>query len=232
MREAAKQAGITQGYLSQLENGLYVPSAKTISKLATAYGSSEQELLYFAGILKELMISQRGGELLPLIAAAERDAARVLERIVQHTRNGLRGLSDERMIGLFDCSGQQLSNLKGLPTGLRLPLDFCGYDSHAFMLEMDGEDLQPLICVGDWVLVSPSTVVYPDEVAVLYDGERFILRKYCDLGGMVGFHPSSTRFPSWNLDEAEEQKIDLVGRALRVVNRELRCQTRAMLMFQ
>ena len=81
---------------------------------------------------------------------------------------------------------------------------------------------------GDWVVVSPSTVIYPDEVAVLHDGKRFILRKYCQIGAMVGFHSSATRFPSWTLAEVEEMKMCVIGRALRLVNRELRRQSYTM----
>ena len=84
-RQAAELAGITQGYLSQIENGVYVPSARTISKLARAYGIAEVELLLSAGIIKELMLSNADphGGLEPLdgdlLASAEGSFAVMLQ---------------------------------------------------------------------------------------------------------------------------------------------------------
>ena len=140
---------------------------------------------------------------------------------MQLTRQKLSPLSDECLVPLFDCSGKCLHNVKGLPTGVRLPQHFCGYDPDAFLLEADAEELTPLVFPGDWVVVSPKAPVMSDEVAVLNDGKRFCFRKYSRLGGMVGFHASATRFPSWTLQELTEKGLTVIGRALRVVNREL-----------
>jgi transcriptional regulator with XRE-family HTH domain len=222
-RQAAELAGITQGYLSQIENGIYVPSARTISKLARAYGIAEVELLLSAGIIKELMLSSTGAhsgiEALDcdLMASANDTFALLLVE----TRREMVPLSDECMVPLFDCSGKSLHNLKGLPTGVRVPKHFCGYDPDAFLLETEEDDLAPLLFRGDWVVVSPKTQVMCDEIAVLHDGSRFCFRKYGRLGGMVGFHASATRFPSWTLEELPERGMTVIGRALRVVNREL-----------
>src|SRR5688500_14520535 len=98
MRQAAAQAGIPQGYLS--ENGLYLPSARTISKLARAYGIAEVELLLSAGIIKELMLSNSEGDIGPQHSAAAGKAEEALQRITQLTRQGLSPLSDECMVAL------------------------------------------------------------------------------------------------------------------------------------
>jgi hypothetical protein len=135
-------------------------------------------------------------------------------------------------VPLFDCSGQSLHNVKGLPTGIRLPQHFCGYDPDAFLLELEDDQLAPLVFRGDWVIVSPKTPVQPDEIGVLHDGLRFWLRKYCKLGGMVAFHSSATRFPGWTLQELPERGITVVGRALRVINRELSRQLDRLLVVE
>jgi transcriptional regulator with XRE-family HTH domain len=228
-RKAAELAGITQGYLSQIENGLYVPSARTISKLARTYGIAEVELLLSAGIIKELMLSgtEAAGTLEPLDPSLLASAEGSFARIVELTRHEMSPLSDECMLPLFDCSGNSLHNVKGLPTGVRLPRHFCGYDSDAFLIEAEADELTPLIFRGDWVIISPKTPVIAGEIGVLFDGSRFCFRKYSRLGGMVGFHASVTRYPSWALEELPEKGMTLVGRALRVINRELSRQNSA-----
>ena len=45
MIQTAEVTGVTQGYISQIENGIYTPSAKTLSKLARAYKVAEISLL-------------------------------------------------------------------------------------------------------------------------------------------------------------------------------------------
>jgi transcriptional regulator with XRE-family HTH domain len=52
MTQTAKQTGITQGYISQIENGVYTPSAKTLAKLARAYNVPEIHLLRKAGVVQ------------------------------------------------------------------------------------------------------------------------------------------------------------------------------------
>jgi len=223
-RQAAAQAGISQGYLSQIENGIFIPSARTMSKLARTYGAPEVELLVSAGIVKEMILERDATDIQPQIAAAFGDAARCLESILQVTRKGLSILSDEQSVGLFDCYGKPLHNLQGQPTGISMPSYFCNYDPSAFMVEAEDDDLHPLILRGDWVVVSPATVIYPEEIAVLHDGTKFLFRLYCKRGAMIGFHASATRFPSWEAETVEEQGISLVGRAVRLGNRELRRQ--------
>ncbi len=52
MTQTAEMTGITQGYISQIENGIYTPSAKTLAKLARAYSVPEIHLLRKAGIVQ------------------------------------------------------------------------------------------------------------------------------------------------------------------------------------
>jgi SOS-response transcriptional repressor LexA len=52
MTQTADITGITQGYISQIENGIYTPSAKTLAKLARAYKVPEIHLLRKAGIVQ------------------------------------------------------------------------------------------------------------------------------------------------------------------------------------
>jgi SOS-response transcriptional repressor LexA len=52
MTQTAELTGITQGYISQIENGIYTPSAKTLAKLARAYKVPEIHLLRKAGIVQ------------------------------------------------------------------------------------------------------------------------------------------------------------------------------------
>jgi len=52
MSQTAQLTGITQGYISQIENGIYSPSAKTLAKLARVYKVPEIHLLRKAGIVQ------------------------------------------------------------------------------------------------------------------------------------------------------------------------------------
>jgi transcriptional regulator with XRE-family HTH domain len=55
MSQTAQLTGITQGYISQIENGIYSPSAKTLAKLARVYKVPEIHLLRKAGIVQPSM---------------------------------------------------------------------------------------------------------------------------------------------------------------------------------
>jgi transcriptional regulator with XRE-family HTH domain len=234
-RRAAQLAGITQGYLSQIENGLYVPSARTISKLARAYGIAEVELLLSAGIIKELMLSRSEegqAELEPVDPEIILQLEGSFEKLLLQTRQVMTPLSTECLVPLFDCNGSAQLNASGEPIGIHIPQHFCSDDPEAFLLEIDNDELTPLVFRGDWVIVSPKAQVRPNEVAVLHDGLRFYVRKYGKLGGMVGFHASATRFPSWTMQDLTERGISVAGRALRVINRELGSQIAAPDSFQ
>jgi len=63
MTQTAEQTGITQGYISQIENGIYTPSAKTLAKLARAYSVPEIHLLRKAGIVQLSSAAPRAGDL-------------------------------------------------------------------------------------------------------------------------------------------------------------------------
>ena len=63
MTQTAGSTGITQGYISQIENGIYTPSAKTLAKLARAYGVPEIHLLRKAGIVQLSSSSPATGDL-------------------------------------------------------------------------------------------------------------------------------------------------------------------------
>ncbi len=60
MVQAAELSGVTQGYISQIENGLYQPSGKVLAKLARAYKVQEVQLLRRAGIVDQGMLDRLG----------------------------------------------------------------------------------------------------------------------------------------------------------------------------
>jgi transcriptional regulator with XRE-family HTH domain len=53
MVEVSKTTGVTQGYISQIENEVHKPSASTLNKLAKAYGISPITIMKRAGIISE-----------------------------------------------------------------------------------------------------------------------------------------------------------------------------------
>ncbi len=53
LRELARQAGVSNPYLSQIERGIYKPSAKVLKHLAEALHVSAESLYARAGFLEE-----------------------------------------------------------------------------------------------------------------------------------------------------------------------------------
>jgi transcriptional regulator with XRE-family HTH domain len=64
LRNLARQAGVSNPYLSQIERGLRQPSAKILKDIAKALRISAETLYLRAGILDE---DERGGDLVPAI---------------------------------------------------------------------------------------------------------------------------------------------------------------------
>jgi len=249
MTQTAERTGITQGYISQIENGIYTPSAKTLAKLARAYSVPEIHLLRKAGIVQLSSMPTEGGSadlnVDPLVEIS--DAGELVDQL----RRGLSSLeylsdqlaqraqlanmpgesnlaardvelSAEMALVLYDASWQPLTNAAGEPAALRIPAYMCADDPDAFVLAVADNAMTPLIYRGDWVIVSPAAELENGHVIAVNDRNKIQLRSYTAGGDIVSLMPLNPEHQSKALVfDRTKEKVEIVGRALRIVNRTL-----------
>ena len=255
MVQAAEISGVTQGYISQIENGLYQPSGKVLAKLARAYKVQEVQLLRKAGIVDLGTLDRLGlgngsldGELAELdeqgspspeqIASLLKRNLALLELIADQQRNrnqaaGLpaietpaeldgHGPAAEFNLPLYDNEWKPVLNAAGEPAGLRVPASLCNFDPEAFILCVDDGAMEPLIGSGDWVIISPATDPEPGQIAAVNDSNRIHLRQYTPIGDSVALVPINPLYANGGLLEGDPREgVDVLGRVLRIVNRDL-----------
>lgn len=257
MIQTAEATGITQGYISQIENGIYTPSAKTLSKLARAYKVAEISLLRKAGIVQlsstspafgdlegrfksnlfdddplaevqdpqELMdLLRRGLASLEYLTSQARQKSQVSSLPSQPFRVEGETSETSGAMGLpvYDASWQPLINASGVPGVLNLPASLCANDKDAFVLHVSDQAMTPVVGMGDWVVISPSTDPVTGNIVAINDRHQIQLRSYSNVNGMRIFNPLNPEFAHKMLISKEgDNDVEIVGRALRVVNKEL-----------
>lgn len=255
MTQTASQTGITQGYISQIENGIYTPSAKTLAKLARAYNVPEIHLLRKAGIVQTarpvpestegqfrsnlfdaepLAELTNNSELLELLKRGLYSLEYLSDQIRQRSQAaslpgapqllpGQDGaISADLTLPVYDANWQALPNLAGEAAGLKVPAHFCADDSEAFVLAVGDNAMSPLVNQGDWVVVSPALQPQSGSIVAINDRNILQLRSYVEAQGMLALTPLNPQFAGKALViDHKREKVEVVGRVLRIVNREL-----------
>ena len=257
MIQTAEATGITQGYISQIENGIYTPSAKTLAKLARAYKVAEISLLRKAGIVQLSNTAPSFGDLDARFKSNLFDADPLAEvqdpqELTELLRRGLASLeyltSQRRQhsqvsslpsqplqveaagsqasgtIGLpiYDAGWQPLINANGEPGVFNLPLSLCANDQDAFVLHVADQAMSPVVEMGDWVVISPATELVTGNIVAINDRQQIQLRSFSKVNSMRIFNPLNPEYAHKMLiSQAENNDVEIVGRALRVVNKEL-----------
>lgn len=246
MTQTAELTGITQGYISQIENGIYTPSAKTLAKLARAYSVPEIHLLRKAGIVQMAGPAEAGREAAagidPLVEVSDAsELVAMLRRglasieylggqLLQRTQlaplpaapAGEQELSAEMTLPLFDASWQALPNAAGEPAGMKLPASMCLDDPDAFILAAGDDAMAPLIQSGDWVVISPAATLESGQIVAVNDRNQIRLRGYTATKEAIALTPLNPE----HRDKAlllsrKKDKVEIVGRVLRIVSRAL-----------
>lgn len=249
MTQTAERTGITQGYISQIENGIYTPSAKTLAKLARAYNVPEIHLLRKAGIVQLTSTPAEGdsadlqvdplveisdaGELVDQLKRGLSSLEYLSDQLCQRAQlANMPGTSDlvvrdteissEMTLALYDASWQPLTNAAGEPAVMRIPAYMCADDTDAFVLTVADDAMAPLVHRGDWVVISPSSELENGQVAAVNDRNKIQLRSYTTAGDIVSLMPLNPEQQTKALvfDRNKEQ-VEIVGRALRIINRPL-----------
>jgi SOS-response transcriptional repressor LexA len=254
MTQTAEATGITQGYISQIENGIYTPSAKTLAKLARAYSVPEIHLLRKAGIVQlsgNVMESEpgmqsfsmssdplfevsdsheladllkRGLSSLELLADQFRQRSLVanLQAAPVSAPAGATEISAEICLPVYDANWQPLLNGADEPAGLKLPAHLCGDDDEAFVLTAGDHAMSPQIMMGDWVVISPASAPVNGQIAAINDRNVIQLRTYFAHGEIISLLPLNPEFSNKTLVyDTRYEKVEILGRVLRVVNRAL-----------
>jgi transcriptional regulator with XRE-family HTH domain len=95
LRNLARQAGVSNPYLSQIERGLRQPSAKILKDIAKALRISAETLYLRAGILDQ---DEREGDLVPAILREPRLTERQKQVLIDVYRSFLASAEPEAMV--------------------------------------------------------------------------------------------------------------------------------------
>ncbi|MBN2081461.1 LexA family transcriptional regulator [bacterium] len=250
MTQTAERTGITQGYISQIENGIYTPSAKTLAKLARAYNVPEIHLLRKAGIVQLTSIPGTDDEapmadVDPLVEISDAN------ELVEQLKRGLSSLeylsdqlgqraqlanmpseadilrtqeemSPEMTLALYDSSWQPLANAAGEAAAMRIPAYMCADDTDAFILTVADDAMAPLIMRGDWVVISPAAELESGHVIALNDRNQIQLRSFMAANDVLSLMPLNPEYQSKGLIvDRSKDKVEIIGRVMRIVNREI-----------
>jgi len=175
MVETSKLTGVTQGYISQIENEVHRPSARTLSKLAKAYGVSPLTLMKKAGIISEGHTRIPEASLRDLRVAQglsrselERMLRKALYSVNELTREveNLRRIEEVRQVQggnggsarliRVPVVGPQLEPvvLSQAPDGMFfVPDGLLGVPEQGVVIQVSGEEMAPELTAGDLVLV-------------------------------------------------------------------------------
>lgn len=249
MSQTSNKTGITQGYISQIENGIYSPSAKTLARLARTYKIPEIHLLRKAGIVQSDTGTDTGITAAmasdPLIEISSTDemmemikrGLSSLEYLGDQLR--LRGqlanmptavsaetfrtdLSVDMLLPMYDAGWHPLMNASGEQAGMQLPAYMCNDDPDAFILVAADGAMAPLIQHGDWVIISPATEPVSGQIAAINDRSLLQLRIFTNSNGIVSLMPMNKDHTARGLlVDTRTEKIEIIGRVLRIVNRIL-----------
>jgi len=176
MTETTKLTGVTQGYISQIENEIHTPSANTLAKLAKAYSVSPLTLMKEAGMITEGHLRTPDALLRqpPLTSELSRSELesmlkKALNSINQLTREvetlrRVESVRDARENGAGERAGTaylpvlsgslDVMSLPQAPDGvLKVPSELLHESARGAVLQVSGEELAPDLQPGDLVLV-------------------------------------------------------------------------------
>lgn len=249
MMQVAQQTGITQGYISQIENGIHTPSAKTLAKLARAYKVAELQLLRKAGIVQSHQPDRRGGEggaggqdpLIELSDTGElmdqlRRGLHSLEILNDHIRQRDQfanmpsaavvatsveaAAGSELLLPVYDSAWSPVTNATGEQAVYRLPAYLCAYDKQAFIMTAGDNAMAPLIKSGDWVVVSPESRPSNGHAVAINKDDHIQLRNYHRTEGKTVLVTINPDYSATSIIIDDEDSVEIIGRVVRLVNRE------------
>jgi len=250
MMQVAQQTGITQGYISQIENGIHTPSAKTLAKLARAYKVAELQLLRKAGIVQSGQIDGSGGAAQgtsghdPLIELSDtgelmdqlRRGLHSLEILNDHIRQRDQFANlpsaavvatsvestagSELLLPVYDSAWSPVTNATGEQAVFRLPSYLCAYDKQAFIMTAGDNAMAPLIKSGDWVVISPESRPSNGHAVAINKDDHIQLRNYHRTDGKTVLVTINPDYSATSIIIDTADTVEIIGRVVRLVNRE------------
>jgi SOS-response transcriptional repressor LexA len=247
MMQTAEMTGITQGYISQIENGIYTPSGRTLAKLARAYKVPEVQLLRMAGVLQDgetlteltfpaetpaeaeepgdfsgLLRSGMNSLQIALTVLQQRSFVATLPSRDEVSEEAL--ANDIELLPLYDSFLKPIKREDGETAVMPLPQHFCEGDSEAFVMCVSDSSMSPQLLLGDWVLISPAAEQKNGSIVAVNDGVQVRLRTLLRLGDKLALVPQN---PEYQQEAALYDRKDrrtplqIMGRVLRLINRAL-----------
>ncbi len=250
MMQVAQQTGITQGYISQIENGIHTPSAKTLAKLARAYKVAELQLLRKAGIVQSSQPrsqgagQKRGAEHDPLMELSDtgelmdqlRRGLASLELLNDHIRQRDQfanmpsaevvtavesAVGSELLLPVYDAGWSPVTNAAGEHAVFRLPAFLCAEDKQAFIMTAGDNAMAPLIKSGDWVVVSPESKPSNGHAVAINKDDHIQLRHYHRSKDKTVLVTINPDYSASSIIIDENDEVEIIGRVIRLVNREI-----------
>lgn len=206
---AAKCDGITNGYISMLENEANphtgkpsTPSLEKLSAIARGMGLSLSELVTRADDL-DINIPTSSP---PPVSIPHRDTrpyspARSMVAIVGSVRCGPGGA-----LAYTDLQGAEMADV----------LD----PSEYFYLRAVGDSMEPRIYAGDLILVHAQPEVESGDLAVvIIDEDEGVLKRFIERDGAIILQSYNPEYPPRVFVGSEKSRLRVAGRAVQMVRK-------------
>jgi transcriptional regulator with XRE-family HTH domain len=243
MVEVSKSTGITQGYISQIENEVHKASASTLNKLAKAYGISPITIMKRAGIISEgharipesslqehrLKPGLPRGDLEKLLRRSlnsigelsrEVETLRRIEEVRKAQDDGLRPADDLRVPVL----GANLETvfLPQAPEGMiTVPGTLLSAREEGVAMQVSGDEMLPELRHGDIVLVERKRWPEQQGIAAVRTAEGVAFMTLTVLDGAQVLTAANPDYSHLNMLLPPERKHIVLGQAVALVWRQL-----------
>jgi len=244
MAETTKLTGVTQGYISQIENEIHTPSANTLAKLAKAYGVSPLTLMKEAGLITEghlrtpdAMLRSPAptselsrGEMETMLKRALNSINQLTREVetlrrVESVRDIQQGGARERPEVVYApvLSGQlEAMSLPPAPRGV-MPVssDLLRAPERGVVLQVTGEEMSPDLQPGDLVLAERDRRPESQGIVAVKHPEGIAFQQLSTINGTVVLTSNNPDYSYLNQLVEREQDSVVYAQVLAVVWRRL-----------
>jgi transcriptional regulator with XRE-family HTH domain len=216
IKEVAERLGFSSSYVSQLENGTRVPSAKQMSILATAYGLPEADLKKRwteAKILKVSMDTNYKFNMKDVGEKRVHDATAKMEQGLEELRKTFSVDGHFKLPVIvaipIDNLDDHLSNTSEF---VMLPKeDFPNVDHRVFGIRVSDLDLQDAgIIAGDFIILDADIPPKNGDIVIVGTPDGLIMTHYFERGDNLELRPEKEGFKkTYRLTESK-----IIGRLI------------------
>lgn len=215
IKEVAERLGFSSSYVSQLENGTRVPSAKQMSILATAYGVSEADLKKRwteAKILKVSMDTNYKFNMKDVGEKRMHEATAKLEQGLEDLKNTFSVEGHFKLPVLVAIPIDNLDDHLSMTNEfVMLPHENFPVDHRVFGIRITDLDLQDAgIIAGDFIILDADMPPKNGDIVIVGTPDGLIMTHYFERGDNLELRPEKGGFKkTYRLTESK-----IIGRLI------------------